>query len=300
MPRQRIILIAGIILGLIAIFMINMYIDQQKRAEQENAKRALARAQENQAAVLVANQEIPRGAAITPEMLETKIIPNQFVQPQAVTSLDRIGGMITVAPIAKGEQISLTKLNYPRQGAGGLAEATPIGKRAITVSVDNLSLLGGMIKPGDYVDMIAMIPVPVQTPDGKQTTQVVALPLLQNVLVLAIGQRMGTGTAESSGGRYQQAEGGAGGSSLVTFAVSPQEASIIAFIQEQTKIRLILRSPADSKIEPVPPVSWDTLLQYVMPKKEETTQTIKKEEPQAEGYVEIYRGLNKEKVPLYK
>ena len=108
MQRQRIILIAGIILGLLAVFMINAYIEQQKRAVQEKAKMSLARAQENQVAVLMANQDIPRGAVIASEMLETKIIPGQFVQPQVVTSLDRISGMITIAPISKGEQITLT------------------------------------------------------------------------------------------------------------------------------------------------------------------------------------------------
>jgi pilus assembly protein CpaB len=200
--------------------------------------------------------------------------------------------MITIAPVSKGEQITLSKLSYTRQ-AGGLAEATPVGKRAITVSVDNLSSLAGMIKPGDYVDVIAMIPVPATGTDGKPTTQTAVLPLFQNVLVLAVGQEIGQVISAES--RYKQAERSEP-SPLITLALSPQEANLIAFVQEQSKIRLVLRSPADSKIEPVQITSWDTLFQYVMPKDISKTELPKEEGP----FVEIYRGLNKERIILSK
>lgn len=276
--------------------MTKVYIDQQRQAMQEQVKRSLVSEQANRVAVLVAKQDIPKGTVIDTAMLETAIFPKQYIAPQAVTSLDRIAGMITIASISKGEQIILTKLTHPRQ-TGSLAEATPVGKRAITISVDNLAALAGMIKPGDYVDVIAMVPVPVQTPDGKTTTQVAIMPLFQNVLVLAVGQRTGTVAAAES--RYREEEKREI-SSLITLALGPQEASLIAFVQEQGKIRLVLRSPADSQVQPVLPATWETLFQYVMPK--ETAKPEPKEEKSKATieYVEIYRGLNKERVPLSK
>lgn len=295
MQRQRIILIIGIVLALIAVFMVKVYLDQQRRMVQEQTKKALAQIQANQAAVLVAKGDIPKGATIEPNMLATAVIPNQYVQPQAVTSLDRIAGMITVAPISKDEQITLSKLSPSRQvGVGGLAGATPVGKRAITISVDNIAALAGMIKPGDYVDVIARVDVPVETPEGKPATQAAIMPLFQNVLVLAVGQEIGAKVEEAI--RYKKEEKKEV-SGLITLALSPQEANLIAFVQEQGKIRLVLRSPADSQITPVQPASWETLFQYVMPK-EVSKQPEIKEEPV--GYVEIYRGLSKEKIPLSK
>lgn len=309
MPKQRLILIIGIILALIAVFFIKVYLDEQRSLYREQAKKALKNIQANQTAVLVAKEDIPRGAAIDPDILETKIVPNQYLQPQAVTSLDRIAGMVAIASISAGEQLSLTKLANPKQaGGGGLAESTPVGKRAITISVDNISSLAGMIKPSDYVDVIAMVPVPVQGPDGKQALQVAVMPLFQNVLVLAIGQNTGTIIQAPSEGRYKKEEKKEA-SPLITLALSPQEASLIAFVQEQGKIRLVLRSPADSQIEQVKPASWDTLFQYVMPKEtREQPKEVepppppepKKEEPKPIDYVEIYRGTNKERVPLSK
>lgn len=291
--KQKLILISGIVLGIVAIFMTKMYLDQQKLAVQERAKQAIANMQANQAAVLVAKDDIQKGVTIEPSMLETAIIPNQYVQPQAVTSLDRIAGMVTVAPISKGEQISLSKLASDKQAGGGdLSGATPSGKRAITIVVDNIASLSGLIKPGDYVDVLAMLQIPTQGSDGQTTGQMAVVPLFQNILVLAVGQN--TGGADSSGSRYAAKED-SDGNSLITLALGPQEANLIAFVQEQGRIRLTMRSQADAKVEAMAPASWDTLFQYIMPQKQDDQSIVDTTE-----YVEVVRGLNKERVPLSK
>jgi pilus assembly protein CpaB len=196
--------------------------------------------------------------------------------------------MITTAAISKGEQVTLTKLAYTKQAGGGdLAGLTPSGKRAVTISVDNISSLAGMIRPGDFVDVIAIIPIPIQTAEGKTASQLGVLPLFQNVLVLAVGQQTGAMARDES--RYQKQE--AGPSPLITLALGPQETSLIAFVQEQGKIRLVLRSPQDNQVQNVPPANWDTLFRYIMPPREST---VEAEVPT----VEIYRGLQKERVPL--
>lgn len=301
--QKKLPLIIGIVLAVLAVFMIKVYLDQQRRLANEAAQQRYEREKASQTPVLVAKKDIPRGSMVEPDSLEAKIIPNQFIQPQAVTSLDRISGMVTIAPISKGEQITLSKLMWPKEVAtgGSLATATPVGKRAITISVDNISALLGMIKPGDYVDVIALLPVPVQSPEGQQTTQAAVIPLFQNVLVLAIGQELGGAPREEGGGRYKKEEAQQP-STLITLALTPQEAGLIAFVQEQGKIRLTLRSPTDAKIEPVQPASWETLFQYIMPPEARQAAELSGQKPleEKEGYVEIYRGLNKEKIPLSK
>jgi len=297
--KQRIILIvAGVILGLIAMVMLNAYVNQQRTAVALQAKKTIEQIKANQVAVLVAKKDIPVGVAIASDMLDTQIIPTQYRQPQTVSSLDRIDGMITVAPISQGEQINLGKLTNSRKTSSGLAGMTPMGKRAITVPVDNIASVGGMIRPGDYVDVIAMMPVPAITAEGKETAQVAVLPLFQNVLILAVGSNIGA--PEPQEGRYKKEAGSAAGT--VTFALAPQEASLVAFVQEQGKIRLVLRSPADSKIEPIQPARWETLFQYIsqyMPQAPRA-EVNKPVEVAPEEYVDVYRGLRKEKIPLSK
>jgi len=302
MQRQKIIVIIGVVLALMAVFMTKAYIDQQRNQVIVEAKRKIANIEQNisknEVKVLVAKKDIPRGAAIEAENIETIIIPEQYRQPQVVATLDRVSGMVALAPISKGEQISLSKLVQPRE-LGGLAAGTPVGKRAVTISVDNISALAGLVKPGDYVDVIALIPVPVQMPDGKQVNQMAVMPLFQNVLVLAIGQDIGAVSSASAGKR--EAERRTESSPLITLALAPQDVNLIAFVQEQGKLRLTLRSPADSQMQATQPASWDTLFRYLMPPKEEIAPPQPKtKEIATTEYVEIIRGLNKERVPLSK
>lgn len=299
MPKQRIILIIGIVLALAAVFMTKFYIDQQNQEAKARAKQEFERMRQHQVSVLVAKKEIPKGVALDESMLESKIYEEKYLQPEAITSLDRISGMVTIARIAKGEQVTMSKLAHSRE-AGGLAEVTPIGKRAITISIDNISALAGMVKAGDYVDVIAMLPVPAQTTEGKQVMQTTTVPLFQNVLVLAVGQETSSAAAKTSRYRKEEAAEKKEASPLITLALDPQEANLIAFVQEQGRIRLTLRSPADSKIEPIQQANWETLSQYLASRSPAGKEAHIEEQPQPVGFVEVYRGLNKEKVPLYK
>ena len=300
MPK-RLALILGVVLAFIAMIMVKVYLDQQSKIIRKQTQEEVIKRQEKQISVLIAKKEIPKGATIDLEMLETKIVPREYLQPQAVSSPERIIGMIALLPISKGEQITLSKLTSPQQASGSsLAMATPVGKRAISISVDNISSLMGMIRPGDYVDVISLIPIPVQTPDGKQVTQVAVMPLFQNVLVLAVGQELGR--LSSSDTRYAKEEQRAT-SPLITLALLPQEANLIAFVQEQGKIRLTLRSPADSRIEPIQAASWETLFQYLMPQAKEQAASIQEGGvlPQEKlREIEIYRGLKRETITLSK
>ncbi|MBU0547978.1 MAG: Flp pilus assembly protein CpaB [Candidatus Omnitrophica bacterium] len=299
--KQKLILISGVVLGVVAILMTKMYLDQQQQVAQAQAKKTLAKMQTNQTVVLVAKQDIPSGSVIESRMIDSSIVPNQFIQPQAVTSIDRVLGMVSLALISKGEQITLSKLSKSRKEDGGsLAGNTPAGKRAISIAVDSIASVSGMVRPGDYVDVIATLQVPAQGPDGQVSTQMAVVPLFQNVLVLAVGQDTGfVGRAES---RY--GEKGASSGGLITLAIGPQEANLIAFVQEQGKMRLTLRSPADANVEPVVPASWETLFQYIMPQQKSVEESIEvKEVPVVDAtaeYVEVFRGLNKEKVSLSK
>jgi len=293
LDKQKIYLFSGVGLALIALLMIKVYLDQQRQAADALAAQKFKKMQANQSSILVAKTDIPKGTAVEPDDLVAEIIPNPYVAPQAVTSLDRISGMVTIAPISKGEQLTLSKLSYAKDAGGGLAEVTPAGKRAITVSISNIAGLAGMIKAGDYVDVIALVPQAVQTTDGKQANQLAVLPLFQNILVLAVDKETRASPKEDL--RYRK-EAKQETVPLITLALTPQEASLIAFVQEQGSIRLTMRSPQDSKVEPAaPPVGWDTLLQYVYPQR-----ANQEEQHEPSDYVEIYRGLNKEKVLLSK
>jgi pilus assembly protein CpaB len=285
---KRLSIVLGVILALVGVVTTKIFLDRKTQVIQQKTKQELIQMQERQASILVANVDIPPGVAITPNMLGMEVIPKEYVQPKAVSAPERILGMVAAVPISKGEQITLSKLILPQQQTKTLALSTPVGKRAISISVDNLSSLVGLIRPGDYVDVIAMIPLPELSSDGKQTSKVKAVSLFQNVLVLAVGQETSRQPAQAE--RREDSS-----TSLITLALLPSEANLIAFVQEQAKIRLVLRSPIDSQIELVQPAGWDTLFQYIAPQAL-TKSTADK--GSSVKYIEIHRGLNKERVPL--
>ena len=284
MPKKYLPLVVAGVLGLAATFLVNMYIRQREKEAVEGVKQR----QKDLTLVVVAKQDIPTGTAIEGKMLKEETVHKDMLQPRAATAMDRVVGRIALVPFSKGEQILLNKVTLSGLETS-LSSKVPAGKRGITVPVDNISSVGGMVRPGDHVDVVGMVPMPAIGPDGKPAAQMNTVPLFQNVLVLAVGQDF-TNTPGSSEQKEKTM------SPIITLALSPQEANLIAFIQEQGKIRLILRSPGDTQTQPASATraGWDTVLRTVMPEAFQEQPGMPKELPKPKKQVEIYRGLQKE------
>lgn len=276
LPKKYLPFIVAGIAGIIAVFLINAYVQQQAQmardAEQERQKRI--------ATVVIAKKDIPAGVALEESMLQEQNIRRDLLQPSAASSIGRVTGMASLSPIAKGEQILLNKLSSTGQGAS-LSSKVPKDKRALTIPVDNISSVGGMIRPGDHVDILGAVPIPVMTQEGKQATQMSTIALFQDVLVLAVGQEYATVPGGDKGEKKL--------SPTITLALAPEEANIVAFVQEQGKIRLALRSPQDVSRQPSVPTSWPVVLQTVIPGYFQRPQ-----ESGTKRTVEIIRGQSRE------
>jgi pilus assembly protein CpaB len=287
--QKKLPLIIAIACGILAIALLNIYLKQRESEIFEKIKQIPQQArpaqpQQQIAIALVAQTDIPAQVPITPGDVAIKEIPAEYLQPGAVTSLEEVIGQITAVEIAAGEQIIKTKLTPSVKIGKTLAEITPEGKRAIPVAVDNIADIAGLIKPGDYVDVFALISPPPgrgQTPPKASSPNLVSL--FQDIKILTVGTEFGQ--------TPQTRATSAPAAKVVTLALSPQEAVLLSFVQEHGKIKLALRSSEDTKKEFIKPVDWDTLFEYLYPSREDG----------AEGsgpMVEIYRGLQKEVVPL--
>lgn len=305
--KQTILMAAGIGLGLLSLIMLKVYLDQQRRLALEDAQRKAKSVVSSNVTVLVASKDITAGSRIDEESVSCETMPRQMLQPQAATSVASISGMVATIPVSKGEQITLNKLQRPQEASqqgSSLASSTPVGKRAVTIQADNIASLAGMIKPGDYVDVVAILPQSMQTSQGNEVTQTMVVPLFQNVLILAVGRETGTVLRAAVAARYKQESSAAPPddeiSSLITIALSPQEASLVAYVQEQGKVRLFLRSQADaesSSVQTVMPMNLAQFLQSAIPSPRDDAKKIK---PDTEDTVEIIKGSKKEQMPITK
>lgn len=292
-------LIIAVACGVLSILLLNVYL--QKREGQIWAK--IKQIQEQQppppprmGVVLLAKRDIPARTPITLEDLLIKETPVEYIQPGAVTSLDRVVGQIASSPIAAGEQMIITKLLPPPKVGKTIAELTPGGKRAITVAVDNFASIANLVHPGDYVDVHVLIKPPSGTAEATaEGTAPRLVPLFQGVKVLAVEGEFITKKPEE-----RKISGAAG---TVTLALTPQEAILLSFVQDQgAKIKLVQRSLEDTKVESVKPADWETFFEYLR-SKEAMKPKLKEQPPEAVGpteYIEIYRGQSKEKILLSK
>jgi pilus assembly protein CpaB len=126
-----------------------------------------------------------------------------------------------------------------------LASKIPVGERAMALAVNNIAGVSGLLKPGDRVDILGTFPVGTKTEliqDGRggESVGYVTMTLLQNVSLLATGQKISS--AKSKGNRRQ------GGYSAVTLSVTIEEAELLTIAQTRGKMSLLLRHREDVDI----------------------------------------------------
>ena len=139
-----------------------------------------------------------------------------------------------------------------------LALRTPPGKRAVTVMTSSLSAVGGLLNPGDTVDVIAQLNVPSASKDeaNKGAKETVTVMVFQNIQVLAINANL------DEMGAYEQQQ--SAGSLRLTLALDPQESGLMKFVEKNGSLELVLRGPNEKNNEMLPPASWKTLADYVL------------------------------------
>lgn len=285
MDKRKLSIILAVVLALMGTVMVRNYIAQTERKFVKEEKKAY---------VLVAKTSIPAGTTIDETMFQFEAVPEKYVQPKAINSQSLVVGKRAIADILPGEQIMSTKLTIAVKDTS-LAMRTPQGKRAMTLTIPILSAVGGKVRAGDYVDVVGTFPYNAQV-DGKTVTELVSVTLFQNVLVLGI-----EGNAPAERGKPAPAATDL----VVTLALSPREISLLTYAMDQGRLKLVLRPPLETAIEPVAPVEVNALWQYVFSnlgqefvnqKDEKPTiikQEKKQEEPPPPPTLEVYRGTEK-------
>jgi len=212
------IILAAVVLGLIAAYMIY-------RLESNREKQA----KEHWVPIVTAREDIPARTKITSEMVTLIPYPKELLTVGAIQDRKDVEGHITMVRLKAKEQIRSADLLGEGQSAG-VSYDIPEGMRAIAIGADEVKAVGSTVKPGDRLDILATYSDPVL---HQETTQVI----LQNVLVLAINQ----------GDTDQQAKGG-GAKSSMTLAVKPEEAELLLAADRAGNLRVMLRKPQDTAV----------------------------------------------------
>ena len=144
--------------------------------------------------------------------IQTKKVPAEFRPASAVTRLASIRDEAANTNLPVGEIVVDGMFVSPESIASVAAETVPQGDVAISVSVDQVHAVAGLIQPGDKVDILVDI-------NGNQETT-----LYQQVPVLAVG----TTLVKTPGTASQAQTTSTTTSNVITFAVTPAAAARIA------------------------------------------------------------------------
>ena len=189
--------------------------------------------------IVVAKTDIPAKVNITGDMVELKGFPKDFIHPNALFSLDDVIGKLAGDKIYAGEPVLSPKVVSKGESNKGLAYIIPTGKRAVSVAVNDVSGVAGLIKPGDKIDVIATMDL-----DSNNIGRVVQTGyVLQNIEVLAVNKNMEENGVNETGNESQR---------TVTLAVNPSEATPLILATEKGSVRLILRGHNDEEVKGVP------------------------------------------------
>jgi pilus assembly protein CpaB len=193
--------------------------------------------------VVTASQDIPARTTITAGMLQVAALPADAVLTGSYNATASLVGLTTRYPLIQGEQVTTSKIGdaLPTNDKS-LSLIVAAGYRAMSIPVDDKNGVGGLLLPGDLVDVIAIF-------GAQGTGTATSVTLLQNVEIVAVGQTaedalpapVGSPAASASTGSLGKAPDDAKSqpsASSVTLAVPADRVQQLALAASDSSVHL--------------------------------------------------------------
>lgn len=188
--------------------------------------------------VVVAARYLPAGVVLDTEDLKAVSWPASAALKGMFGQAGACVGRVLAASFAEGQPILEAGL-APKGAGAGLAATIPVGLRAISVPVNDVTAVAGFVLPGTMVDILLTGQVQLNGTEVGLTRTI-----LEDVRVLAVGRSM-----------EQRPESGKPETvSVVTLEVTPEQADKLAMASSEGRIQLALRNRVDSQIISPAPV----------------------------------------------
>lgn len=163
----------SLVIAGIAVFMVYSFLEGREAQFVEEYG--------NPSPVVLAKVDIKELELIDDRKLKVENVPKKFQMPGHFKKIEELYNTIAAVPIRANEQITRPRITYP--GAqSGLSRQISVGKRALSVQVSENQAVSKLIKPGDRVDVLALIDYAA----GKRE-KIKVKTVLQDVLVLSTG-----------------------------------------------------------------------------------------------------------------
>ncbi len=185
---------------------------------------------------------VERGKAITDDVLGTRSVPLAYVEDRAIKAAERskVLGLQTAVALSPQQLLMWTDLAITTEDRD-LSSLVQPGKRGFTVRAGTGSddtRGNALIRPGDYVDVIATMR---NEGDGSGNTDTASVVLLQRILVLAVGSETQATNSDASkrDSAYAQRD------KLLTLSLSLSEVQLVTLALERGQLSVAVRPPED-------------------------------------------------------
>jgi pilus assembly protein CpaB len=221
--KNWIVLLAALGVGGLAAFGAKNYLSTQM-AEIEAREKNKAMVQ-----LVVAKANLEKGSVISPENVAVRPVPKEWAHSGAITpdQFGRAEGSVLAYPASAGEPVIWSQLEGERTPTFSARLAQ--GRRAVTLPVDEISSLSGMVEPGDLIDLVVSV---------KKDNRNFTFTLLQSVNVLATGTR----ASQDEDGP----EGRGRTFTTITLDTTPEDAKRVIAAREVGRVTALLRAPNDA------------------------------------------------------
>jgi pilus assembly protein CpaB len=217
--------------------------------------------------VVVAAVDVNAGTRLTADMLRVADVPADLVIAGSFNESDLLVGQIAGVSLTAGEQVTGAKIGpVAVDDDAGLGYVVADGKRAVGLTISAASAAGGLLLPGDRVDVLAAYTIDVADSEDSISVRTV----LQDVEVLSVAQeaqlprpaRPAEGaqapTVATSGEIPDDAEIQPD-ASTVTLSVDPVQAQVLVGVQQSaTAIWLAQRAASDQLPIDLAPITVDS------------------------------------------
>ena len=187
--------------------------------------------------VLVAARSVPAGTLLKDEDFIHRAMPVADVPQGAVTSGPETAGGLRGALLRRyldaGSPLMASDILHPRD-RGFLAAVLAPGTRAVSVGVDAITGNGGLIWPGDRVDLL--LTQELNEKIAPLARRIVGETVLTDVRVVAVDQSIARGAvagSDNATGRLAR---------TVTLEVTPQQAERAVVAERLGKVTVVIRS----------------------------------------------------------
>jgi pilus assembly protein CpaB len=181
--------------------------------------------------IVVATRDLDIGATIGPADLRLEQWPANRVPEDGFGGLGEVVEGVPVARILAGEPVLRRRLAPPGSGVG-LSPKVPVGMRAISVRVDDVTGLAGFVLPEAQVDVL-VTGMPLASPESGRMTRTI----LSKVRVISAGENLEPDVS----GKPQRVP-------VVTLLVSPEQAELLTLAATQGRLQLVLRNARDEEV----------------------------------------------------